>query len=168
MGTKIVKRHGNSFKEKLYIPAILNGMKTTFRHFSTNLKDNSNLKTAQYPEVQPTDITPRYRGLHRLTKREDNSVKCVACYMCSAACPADCIAIEATERTDGQDEKMPKKFSIDLLECIYCGYCVEACPCDAIRMDTGIFSLTGNKREDFILDKEQLLSHERSKDFDDE
>jgi hypothetical protein len=26
-------------------------------------------------------------------------------------------------------------------------------------MDTGIFSLTGNKREDFVMDKEKLLSH---------
>ena len=40
---------------------------------------------------------------------------------------------------------------------MFCGYCVEACPCDAIRMDTGIFSLTGNKREDFVMDKEQTF-----------
>ncbi len=54
---------------------------------------------------------------------------------------------------------MPKTFFIDTLECVFCGYCVEACPCDAIRMDTGIFSLTGNKREDFVLSKEQLLAN---------
>jgi NADH-quinone oxidoreductase subunit I len=55
---------------------------------------------------------------------------------------------------------MPKKFAIDLLECVYCGYCAEACPCDAIRMDTGIFNFVAQKREDFILDKERLLSHQ--------
>jgi formate hydrogenlyase subunit 6/NADH:ubiquinone oxidoreductase subunit I len=54
--------------------------------------------------------------------------------------------ITAGERLDGRTEKMPVKFTIDLLECIYCGYCVEACPLDAIRMDTGIFSVTGNQR----------------------
>jgi len=168
MGVKVVPRHGASLKDKLYLPGIAAGMKTTFKHFVKNLKDPSNLRTSQYPEVQPDDITDRYRGVHRLTKREDDSVKCVACYMCATACPAECIAIEAEERTDGQDEKMPKKFTIDLLECVYCGYCVEACPCDAIRMDTGIFSFIGKTREEFVVDKEYLLNNERSKDFSDD
>jgi NADH-quinone oxidoreductase subunit I len=79
--------------------------------------------------------------------------------MCATACPANCIFIEATEREDGKDEKMPARFAIDTLECVFCGYCVEACPCDAIRMDTGIFSLTGNRREDFVMEKDQLLAH---------
>ena len=56
------------------------------------------------------------------------------------------------------DEKMPAVFNIDLLECVFCGYCVEACPCDAIRMDSGIFSVIGDNREDFIYNKEKLLS----------
>ena len=58
---------------------------------------------------------------------------------------------------------MPKRFDIDLLECVFCGGCVEACPCDAIRMDSGIFSFIGKKREDFVLNKEQLLAHEEKK-----
>jgi NADH-quinone oxidoreductase subunit I len=53
---------------------------------------------------------------------------------------------------------MPVSFKIDLLECIYCGYCVEACPVDAIRMDTGIFSVTDNNRESFVLGLEELLT----------
>ncbi len=169
MGIKIVERHGKSLKDKLYIPAIVGGgMKTTFTHFKKNLSDVSNLRTMQYPEVQPDDITDRYRGVHRLTKWDDGSEKCVACYMCATACPAQCIFIDAEERFDGVAEKRPSEFKIDLLECVYCGYCVEACPCDAIRMDTGIFSFTASKREDFLVDKERLMSHERSKDFDDE
>lgn len=164
MGIKIVKREGNSFKEKLYIPAIFGGMKTTLNHFLTNLNDTSNVKTFSYPEEQPRDITSRYRGVHRLTKREDESIRCVACFMCATACPAECIFIEAKEREDGVDEKMPEVFTIDLLECVFCGGCVEACPCDAIRMDTGIFSFIGKAREDFILTKERLLSHEPKKE----
>jgi NADH-quinone oxidoreductase subunit I len=168
MGVKRVPRYGNSLMDKLYLPAIAGGMKTTFKHFAKNMKDLSNLETMQYPEVQPDDITDRYRGVHRLTKWEDGSEKCVACYMCATACPSQCIFIDAEERTDGVAEKRPSEFKIDFLECVFCGYCVEACPCDAIRMDTGIFSFTADNREDFVLGKERLMSHERSKDFSDE
>ncbi len=164
MGIKIVPRHGATLKEKMYLPAILSGMKTTLSHFISNLSDTPQIKTIQYPEEQPEDISERYRGVHRLTKREDGSVRCVACFMCATACPAECIFIEAKERDDGVDEKMPEVFNIDLLECVFCGGCVEACPCDAIAMDTGIFSFIGQKRDDFVLTKDQLLSFEARKE----
>lgn len=164
MGIKIIERKGQSLKDKLYVFAIAGGMKTTLRHFLTNLSDTSNVKTRSYPEEQPTDITSRYRGVHRLTKRDDGTIRCVACFMCATACPAECIFIEAKERDDGIDEKMAEHFTIDLLECVFCGGCVEACPCDAIRMDTGIFSFVGHERNDFLLTKERLLSHEAKKE----
>jgi NADH-quinone oxidoreductase subunit I len=156
---KVVPRYGRTLKDRLYLPAIYEGMKITFRHLIENVSDSNAIDALEYPEEQPSDISERYRGLHRLTHREDDSIACVACFMCATACPANCIFIEATERTDTFDEKMPKRFAIDTLECVFCGYCVEACPCDAIRMDTGIFSLTGSKREDFVLEKDQLLAH---------
>lgn len=155
----VVKRPSNSFKEKLYIPAIIEGLKITASHLFSNVNDIKAVDVLEYPEEQPGDITERYRGLHRLTHRDDGSVRCVACFMCATACPAQCIFIEAAEREDEIDEKMPARFAIDTLECIFCGYCVEACPCDAIRMDTGIFSVIGERREDFVIEKEQLLSH---------
>jgi NADH-quinone oxidoreductase subunit I len=159
MGIKVVERHGNTFKEKIYLHAIFSGMKTTLKHFTANLSDASSIPTICYPEQVPTDITPRYRGVHRLTHRkEDDSIACVACFMCATACPANCINIVAIAREDSVDEKMPAVFDIDLLECVFCGYCVEACPCDAIRMDSGIFSVIGDNREDFIYNKEKLLS----------
>lgn len=163
MKTKIVPRHGKSFKDKLYLPAIFAGFSVTLRHFFGNLLSKKELKSKSYPEELPEDITPRYRGLHRLTKREDGSVRCVACFMCSTACPAECIFIHAKEREDGVDEKEPRIFNIDMLECVYCGSCVEACPCDAIRMDSGIFSFIGEKREDFIRDKETMLATPKAK-----
>ncbi len=156
---KKVTRYGNSTKERLYLPAILEGLKITTHHLLQNLSDINSVETLEYPEEQPTDITSRYRGLHRLTHRADGTIRCVACFMCATACPSECIDIVATTRDDGVDDKMPLQFNIDTLECIFCGYCVEACPCDAIRMDTGIFSVTGRKREDFILTKDRLLSH---------
>ena len=156
---KTIERYSHTTHDKLYFPAIFKGLKITFSRFYKNLKDVRKLDSLEYPEEQPTDITERYRGLHRLTKREDESIKCVACFMCATACPADCIFIEAQDREDGVDEKEPSRFAIDTLECIFCGYCVEACPCDAIRMDTGIFSVIAKAREDFVLEKETLLSY---------
>ena len=56
MGIKIVTRHGNTFKEKLYIPAIFGGMKTTLSHFITNLSDHPKIQTINYPEELPHEI----------------------------------------------------------------------------------------------------------------
>jgi NADH-quinone oxidoreductase subunit I len=154
-----VPRYGDSMRDRWYLPAILDGTRVTLRHLLGNLRDITALPTLEYPEEQPTDITTRYRGLHRLTHREDGSIRCVACFLCATACPAQCINIVATERQDGIDEKMPEIFTIDTLECVFCGMCVEACPTDAIRMDTGIFSVTGKNREDFLLHRDQLLAH---------
>ncbi|MDH5464902.1 MAG: NADH-quinone oxidoreductase subunit I [Thiovulaceae bacterium] len=158
MAYKIVKRHGKSFKEKIYLPAIFSGLYLTFKHFFKNVNNLKNIQVLEYPEVQPDDLSDRYRGHHRLTSRDDGSIRCVACFMCSTACPADCIFIEAQPRLDNIDEKEPFRFDIDLLECIFCGYCVEACPCDAIRMDSDIFSFVANDRKDFVVNKDQLLA----------
>lgn len=153
---KAIERKGSSFTERLYLIEIFKGMAVTFGHFFRNLMDNSRLYVRHYPEVKP-EIPARWRGRHRLTKHEDGSMKCVACFMCQTNCPSHCIMIEAGERTDGRTEKMPVRFDIDLLECIYCGFCVEACPMDAIRMDTGIFSVVSDNRKSMLLGINDLL-----------
>jgi NADH-quinone oxidoreductase subunit I len=117
--------------------------------------------TISYPE-QKRPYPERFRGVHRLTQREDGSPRCVACLCCSTACPAQCIHIEAgdyaADETRQGYEKYPKRFVIDELRCIFCGYCVEACPCDAIRMDTGIHPAPYDSRDQFIYEKDLLLS----------
>jgi len=136
--------------EQLYLPAIMDGLATTVKHlFGPKI-------TAQYPEVRP-QLPATYRGVHRLNRDEQGRVKCVACYMCSTACPAHCIDIVAAPSPWPEREKYPETFVIDELRCIYCGMCEEACPVDAIELTT-LFDLTGLSREEMMFDKEKLLS----------
>lgn len=141
--------------ERLYLPPILNGMKVTFRHLVKSLVRGPD--TVQYPEEQRELRVSNYRGVHRLNRDEDGRVACVACFMCSTACPANCIHIEADESPWEDREKYPAKFDIDELRCIYCGMCEEACPVDAIEL-THEYDLVGRTREEMILGKDELLS----------
>ncbi|AII14050.1 NADH:quinone oxidoreductase I, chain I [Campylobacter iguaniorum] len=152
---KKITRNKMSFKQRIYLFYISLGMLRTLKHFFKNLLNTKNIDFLEYPEQKPTDITSRYRGLHRLTKNEDGELKCVACDMCATACPAKCIFIMASE-VESKKEKAPIKFSIDMLECVYCGLCVEACPKDAIRMDSGIYTKTGFDRQSFVRDIVEL------------
>jgi len=141
--------------EQLYVPAIFQGLQTTVRHATKTLFGGGAI-TQQYPEVEPR-LPPNYRGVHRLNRDEQGRVKCVACYMCSTACPAHCIDIVAAPSPWPDREKYPEMFVIDELRCIYCGMCEQACPVDAIELTT-LFDLTGLSREEMMFDKEKLLS----------
>src|SRR5579859_4725935 len=140
--------------EQLYVPAIFQGLQTTVRHATKTLFGGGAL-TQQYPEVEPK-LPPNYRGVHRLNRDEQGRVKCVACYMCSTACPAHCIDIVAAPSPWPDREKYPETFVIDELRCIYCGMCEQACPVDAIELTT-LYDLTGSSREEMMFDKEKLL-----------
>lgn len=118
---------------RLYLPEIFKGMARTLSHLVRNLLDMKRLPTIQYPE-QKRDYSERFRGRHILKKRADGTLKCVACYMCETACPADCIKIVAGEHPVLAYEKYPTVFEIDMLRCVFCGYCIDACPKDAIWM----------------------------------
>ena len=73
--------------------AIAKGLGVTFREML------SPTLTEDYPDTPPK-FQERYRGLHVLQRDENGLEKCVACFLCAAACPADCIYIEAEENTD--------------------------------------------------------------------
>jgi NADH-quinone oxidoreductase subunit I len=159
--------HEMTLWERMYVPEVFKGLATTLRHIPRKKK------TVLYPEVRTEHLRPhpeRYRGMHRLTHDVQGRVKCVACFMCATACPADCITIvgQATPVEWDDREKMPAVFEIDELRCIFCGYCVEACPEDAIRMDTNVTVPVYGRRQDFIFDRDQLLSHQPRMDLDDE
>jgi NADH-quinone oxidoreductase subunit I len=147
-------------RDQVYLPAILDGLLTTARHFFQNtFGANSMVDTIEYgePEVDTRNYYPdRFRGVHRLMHREDGSVRCVACMCCSTVCPANCIAIVAEDRQDAS-EKAPASFVIDELKCVVCGLCVEACPCDAIRMDTKVHMPATATRGEAVLGKIDLM-----------
>jgi NADH-quinone oxidoreductase subunit I len=140
--------------ERLYIPTVAEGLRTTTKHLLRTLSGTD--LTVEFPEERPV-LPPNYRGVHRLNRDGDGRVKCVACYMCATACPARCIDIVAAPSPWPDREKYPETFAIDELRCIYCGMCEEACPVDAIEL-TSLYDLTGLSREEMIFDKEKLLS----------
>jgi NADH-quinone oxidoreductase subunit I len=147
-----------------YLLGVVQGLAVTFRHLMNNWIGNllgrrkqTDIATLSYPE-EKKPYPARNRGLHRLMRRDDGEVRCVACMMCPTVCPAHCITIVPEESPSGSIEKRPRIFEIDELRCVVCGLCVEACPCDAIRMDTGVHAWPTTRRADAILDKEDLLS----------
>ena len=151
---KVLEEPRLTAAERLYLPQIIDGMRTTLRHMFATRKRNR--LVTQYPERQRELRVETYRGVHRLNKDPDGRVACVACFMCSTACPAHCIHIEAGPSPWPDREKYPIKFDIDELRCIYCGMCEEACPCDAIEL-TPHYELVGRTRQEMIFDKEKLL-----------
>lgn len=115
--------------------------------------------TENYPD-EPVHFEDRYRGIHVLRRDENGLEKCVACFLCSAACPANCIYIEAAENTAEKRisaaERYAQVYNIDYSRCIFCGYCVEACPCDAITHGSG-FEIAAYNTNELVWRKEQLL-----------
>ena len=145
-----------TFLQRLYIPEILRGMSVTIRHLIRNLANMKGMPTILYPEVR-RNYSGRFRGKHILKTREDGTLKCVACYMCQQACPAECITIVAGEHPKIAYEKYPVVFDIDMMRCVFCGFCVDACPKDAIRMDTYLHTPSEYTREGFVYDIPKLL-----------
>ena len=156
-----------SWWENTYLPTLISGVYLTSKHFFYNItfhilhlvglcKNVRGAVTYQYPE-QTRPLSSRLRTRHRLTKREDGSVRCVACMMCETVCPARCIEITAAQHPDPHIEKYPAEFILDLGKCVYCGFCVEVCPEDAIRMDTGKLDIAEYSRESMIYNKKRLM-----------
>jgi NADH-quinone oxidoreductase subunit I len=172
---KPVARPKRTIATESYLPEVFKGLGVTMQHFFKNTKElamgqrndpvldafEAGVTTISYPE-QKRPYPDRFRGLHRLTHREDGNPRCVACLCCSTACPAQCIYIVAGEYPEGDErrgwERYPVEFVIDELRCIFCGFCVEACPCDAIRMDTGQHAVPYDSRDQFIYGKDILMS----------
>jgi len=110
-------------------------------------------ETVLYPEEKPY-LPPRYRGRIVLTRDPDGNERCVACNLCAAACPVDCISLQATEDESGR--RYPEFFRINFSRCIYCGFCEDACPTYAIQL-TPDFEMGEYNRQNMVYEKEHLL-----------
>jgi NADH-quinone oxidoreductase subunit I len=163
-------------EDTTFLAATAKGLGITLKHFARNLflplkklsarntagapvdeRWRNEIETVQYPEEKVT-YPERFRGLHRLTLRDDGAVRCVACMCCPTVCPAHCITIIPAETDDRGIEKKPAVFEIDELRCVVCGLCVEACPCDAIRMDTGEHAKPVEDRARAIETRETMMA----------
>src|SRR3954470_21549153 len=140
------------------IGGILKGMSVTLREmFSPTVVEN-------YPDgpgpLRGAKFEARFRGMHVLQRDENGLEKCVACFLCAAACPSNCSYIEAAENTEEHRvsgaERYAEVYNIDYNRCIFCGYCVEACPTDAITHGHG-FEIASYNTSTLVYRKEQML-----------
>ncbi len=140
--------------ERLYLPAILHGLKITVSHFFKKKV------TIKYPE-EKREFSKVYRGTHVLKRDEIGAERCTACGLCAVACPAEAITMVAAERKKGEEklyreEKYASVYEINMLRCIFCGLCEDACPKEAIFLTDRITPSTF-KRGENIYGKNKLV-----------
>ncbi|MDB4924315.1 NADH-quinone oxidoreductase subunit I [Mucilaginibacter sp.] len=151
---KVVDNKPLNFLERAYLPAILQGLAITMKHFFRKPV------TISYPE-EKREFSENFRGMHSLKRDEDGRERCTACGLCALSCPAEAITMIAAERQPGEEnlyreEKYAAVYEINMLRCIFCGLCEEACPKEAIYLDGDIVP-SDYLRKDFIYGKDKLV-----------
>lgn len=152
--SRTVSNKKMTFAEKIYLPAIIQGMGITLKHFFRKKT------TINYPEVTRS-FSSIYRGKHVLKRDDDGRERCTACGLCAVACPAEAIIMIAAERKKGEEglyreEKYAVIYEINMLRCIFCGDCEEACPKEAIFLTDRIVE-SEYARNTFVYGKKLLV-----------
>jgi NADH-quinone oxidoreductase subunit I len=129
------------------LPGLVKGLWTVLKHLFRKPV------TEQYPEYK-RPLFNRTRAKIILTRDPDGEERCVACYLCSAACPVSCISMQSAEREDGR--RWAPWFRINFARCIYCGLCEEACPTLAIQL-TPFFEFCEYDILTLVAEKKDLL-----------
>jgi NADH-quinone oxidoreductase subunit I len=155
----VVPRPKLTLAEKLYLPAVVAGLRITIGHFLRVLFRGKRA-TMQYPEERwDAHLPEHYRGAPTLVKDEHGRERCVACQLCEFICPPRAITIQPgelpAESRFAKVEKYPAAFDIDMIRCIYCGLCEEVCPEQAIYLRKD-YSITGLTRAEMVHDKKKL------------
>ena len=145
--TKTANKNGYIQETLEIFRGLAQGMGVTLIHL---LRRNI---TEEYPEQKRT-LPARTRARIILTRDPDGEERCVACFLCAAACPVSCISMEGDEREDGR--RWARWFRINFARCIYCGLCEEACPTLAIQL-TSHFEFCDRKILNLVAEKEDLL-----------
>jgi NADH-quinone oxidoreductase subunit I len=159
MGVKVLTRPTLTFAEKIYLPAVVKGLKITLGHAIKMLRGETKV-VMEYPEEKWDDQLPEhYRGAPTLVSDEHGRERCVSCQLCEFICPPRAITITPGEIPKGDTwdkvEKAPKEFKIDMIRCIYCGMCEEVCPEQAIFLRKD-YAITGENRAEMVHDKKRL------------
>lgn len=137
---------------------LLKGLAVTAKNFVGSFHDPKRYTTVEYPE-QPTKVPENYRNFPFLVFDGDQPIdglRCVACKICEAECPPQCIYIIPDRDEKGRPTKKPKVFDLDVSVCMSCQICVEVCPFDAIKMDQHFEIATANRFNGLLLHRENL------------
>jgi NADH-quinone oxidoreductase subunit I len=140
----------NRIVKTVFFTEIVKGLALTLKSLF------SHAVTRQYP-TEKRESQPGFRGLHALVRLpETGAEKCIACGLCAAICPSQCIHIHTSEGEDHR--KVPERYEIEVAKCLFCGFCVEACPVGAVVL-TEHYEYSSYKREDLYMTKGTLLEN---------
>jgi len=120
--------------DQMFGKGLIEGLGITLKHaFEKDI-------TIQYPEERPY-LQDRFRGCLAF-----DFPKCIACGLCTKACPNNVLSFE-TIKEEGAKKKKVQSYTIDLQYCLFCNLCVEVCPTNTLYF-THDFELSKYNRQD--------------------
>src|SRR3546814_5051663 len=97
----------------LLLSELIAGMSLTLRYF---FKPKV---TLNYP-YEKGPLSPRFRGEHALRRYPNGEERCIACKLCEAICPAQCIVIEAEPSSEEHTSELQS-----LMRTSYAVFCLH-------------------------------------------